>query len=54
MKRAERLLRDPRRSVTDVAATVGFARVSHFIRVFRSHVGRTPKQYQLVRQRAMA
>ena len=46
MRRARALL-DSRRTVSDVAASVGFASPSHFIRVFREHVGQTPKQYQL-------
>ena len=46
--RARRLL-GRGRTVTDVAAAVGFRSVSHFIRVYRSHVGRTPKQDQLAR-----
>ncbi len=47
--RAKQLLADPDRSVTDVAAAVGFGSVSHFIRVYRDHVGQTPKQDQLAR-----
>ena len=48
--RARRLLRDAGRSVTDVAASVGFNSVSHFIRVYRDHVGRTPKQDQIAQR----
>ncbi len=48
--RARQLLADPARSVTDVAASVGFGSVSHFIRVYREHVGTTPKQDQIARQ----
>lgn len=48
--RARQLLGDPERSVTDVAASVGFGSVSHFISVYREHVGQTPKQDQLARQ----
>lgn len=48
--RARTLLAQPGRSVTDVAAAVGFNSVSHFIRVYRDHVGRTPKQDQLARR----
>ncbi|NBB99632.1 MAG: helix-turn-helix domain-containing protein [Bacteroidetes bacterium] len=44
---AKNLLRDSRRSVGDAAARVGFSSVSHFIKVFKSHVGTTPKQFQL-------
>lgn len=47
VKRARRLLGEPGRSVTDVAAAVGFNSPSHFIRVFREAVGQTPKQFQL-------
>ncbi|MEM0962990.1 MAG: helix-turn-helix domain-containing protein [Bacteroidota bacterium] len=47
--RAKQLLADPQRSVTDVAAAVGFGSVSHFIRVYRASVGKTPKQDQLAR-----
>ena len=50
--RARQLLGDPGRSVTDVAASVGFGSVSHFIRVYREHVGHTPKQDQLARAHA--
>lgn len=50
VRRARRLLADPRRTVGEVALAVGFTNVSHFIRVFRAHVGRTPKQYQLARR----
>ena len=47
--RARQLLGNPQRSVTDVAAAVGFGSVSHFIRVYREHVGQTPKQHQIAR-----
>ncbi len=50
--RARTLLADPARTVTDVAASVGFGSVSHFIRVYRDQVGQTPKQHQLARQAA--
>ncbi|MFN3596974.1 MAG: helix-turn-helix domain-containing protein [Rubricoccaceae bacterium] len=52
MRRAERLLADPARTVSDVAAAVGFSSPSHFIRIFRQHAGMTPKQFQLARRRA--
>ena len=52
MERARDLLRDPLRSVTDVAASVGFNSVSHFIRVYRQHVGQTPKQDQIAHRAA--
>ncbi|MEO0560233.1 MAG: AraC family transcriptional regulator [Bacteroidota bacterium] len=50
--RARHLLNNPMRSVTDVAASVGFGSVSHFIRVYKEHVGRTPKQDQIARRAA--
>ena len=54
VERAQALLTDRRRSVTDVAAAVGFESVSHFIRVYRARVGRTPKQDQLAVRPARA
>jgi len=54
VQRARDLLREPGRSVTDVAAAVGFTSVSHFIRVYRAALGRTPKQDQLDARRARA
>ncbi|MEM1043639.1 MAG: helix-turn-helix domain-containing protein [Bacteroidota bacterium] len=51
IRRARRLLAgDPHRTVSAVAAAVGFASPSHFIRVFRAHVDQTPKQYQLAQR----
>ncbi|MGB3544343.1 AraC family transcriptional regulator [Rubrivirga sp.] len=52
VERARQLLGHRGRSVTDIAAAVGFGSVSHFIRVYRSHVGRTPKQDQIARRAA--
>lgn len=46
MRRAERLLQDPHRSVTEVSYEVGFRSVSHFIKAFKRHAGTTPKAYQ--------
>jgi AraC-like DNA-binding protein len=40
--RAKSLLRDPDRSLTDIAAASGFADQSHFTRVFTSIVGTSP------------
>jgi AraC-like DNA-binding protein len=51
VRRARALLVEPGRSVSEAAAAVGFASVSHFIRVFREHIGQTPKQYQLASAR---
>jgi len=46
MRRAEQLLRDPDRSITEVSYEIGFRSVSHFIKTFRQHAGSTPKAYQ--------
>ena len=51
MRRAQDLL-NRGRAVADVSVAVGFASVSHFIRVFRGHAGTTPKQYQIQRRAA--
>jgi len=48
--RLARALLEEGRSVTDAALAVGFATPSALIRVFREHVGQTPKQYQLARR----
>ncbi len=50
MRRAEQLLRDPDRSITEVSYEIGFRSVSHFIKTFRQHAGSTPKAYQRARQ----
>lgn len=46
MERAQELLRDAERTVTDVSYALGFSSVSHFIDMFKKHVGQTPKTYQ--------
>ena len=46
MERAEALLCDPERTVTDVSYALGFSSVSHFIDMFKKHAGMTPKTYQ--------
>jgi len=46
MKRAQSLLRDADRTVTQVCYDLGFNSVSHFISTFKEHVGVTPKRYQ--------
>jgi len=48
--RARSLLDDPDATVADVSAAVGFKSTSHFIRVFKTAEGLTPKQYQLQRR----
>lgn len=44
---AKRLIANPRMSLADVAATVGFTDPSYFARVFRKHEGLTPSEYRL-------
>jgi len=39
-------LQDGERTVTDVSYALGFSSVSHFIDMFKKHVGDTPKSYQ--------
>jgi AraC-like DNA-binding protein len=46
MERAQELLQDGERTVTDVSYALGFSSVSHFIDMFKKHVGDTPKSYQ--------
>jgi AraC-like DNA-binding protein len=45
-REAEKLLRNPSATVSDVCYAVGFNDVSHFIRSFRRHMGVTPSRYQ--------
>lgn len=45
--RARELLADPDNTVTGVSHALGFSSTSHFIDMFKEHVGVTPKQYQL-------
>jgi AraC-like DNA-binding protein len=47
MKRAQQMLKDRFRSVSEVSHDIGFSSVSYFINTFKQHVGQTPKQYQL-------
>ncbi len=42
---AKRLLKQPHRSVVEIAVRLGFADQSHFITVFRRLTGYTPKQF---------
>lgn len=45
MKEAARLLKEEKRSVSDVGYGLGFTNLSHFSRVFNEHIGMKPKQY---------
>ncbi len=46
IREAERLLRETRLPVTEVAAKVGFENLTHFGRVFKSTTGTTPLRYR--------
>lgn len=46
-RRARTMLSTPSNTVADVSHALGFSSTSHFIDMFKEHVGRTPKQYQL-------
>lgn len=46
MERAQTLLREANRTVTEVCYDVGFNSVSHFTSKFKEHVGMTPSRYQ--------
>lgn len=43
---AQRLLLTTNMSITDISMEMGFSSASHFINVFRRHMGRSPKQYR--------
>jgi len=45
MKEAARLLKEEKRSVSEVGNQMGFINLSHFARVFNEHIGMKPKQY---------
>jgi AraC-like DNA-binding protein len=46
LEKAQELLRDTRRTVTDIAFTMGFESSQHFSRVFRKYAGETPSDYR--------
>jgi transcriptional regulator GlxA family with amidase domain len=46
LRRAERLLADPRQSVAQVAARLGYATPSHFARAFRAGSGQSPQGWR--------
>lgn len=48
--KAQTLLRDTDKSVTEVAYTTGFGDLSHFIRMFRRYVGSPPTAYRLLEE----
>ncbi len=45
--RARELLTDQATTVAEVSHALGFSSTSYFIDMFKEHVGKTPKQYQL-------
>jgi AraC-like DNA-binding protein len=47
MQLASKLLRKPENSVTDVSYELGYSSLSYFIKLFKNHIGTTPKQFQL-------
>ena len=46
IRRAEDLLQDPSRRVTDIAETLGFASSQHFATRFKQETGRTPRAFR--------
>jgi len=46
LKKAEALLKDPQKHVTDVAFDVGFGDLSNFYRIFKKKHDMTPSQYR--------
>lgn len=46
VEKAKLLLRDSRRSITDIALTLGFSTSSYFTSVFRRQTGQTPSEYR--------
>lgn len=46
LREACKLLRDTKRKMLDIALEVGFSDVSFFNKLFRKHMGMTPKQYK--------
>ena len=47
MKEAARLLKDEKLSVSDVGYQLGFSNLSHFSRVFKTHIGLKPKKFSM-------
>lgn len=48
MKEASRLLKAGKLSVSDVGNQLGFTNLSHFSKVFKSHLGMNPKKYTML------
>jgi two-component system response regulator YesN len=47
IERAKQLLRDPAMKIYEVASEVGYESPGHFNRIFKRHVGISPKQFQV-------
>lgn len=47
LDRAQRLLRETRRSIQDIAADVGYETTSYFYTIYKKQFGITPKEYRL-------
>lgn len=45
IKEAARLLKEEQLSVSDVGYSLGFTNLSHFSRIFNTHIGMNPKKY---------
>jgi len=54
LRRAARLLADDARSITDVAADVGFADLSNFVRTFHRAAGVSPRRFRKILQDHLA
>lgn len=48
MQEAARLLREERRSVSEVGYQLGFSNLSHFTKAFEAHIGAKPKKYSML------
>ncbi len=51
LQQAERLIREDKINITQIALTVGFSNQSHFSTVFRRYYGKSPKQFAAEVQR---
>lgn len=46
LKQSEEMLKDRKKSVSEIAYTLCFCSASHFCRAFREHIGMTPLEYR--------
>ncbi len=49
MKEASLMLKEGKRTVSDVGHQLGFTNLGHFSRVFKDHIGMKPKQYSFTK-----